>query len=265
MPAAIEAIARYIDHLEDRAWIEQLVEGHGVPQVLRGISELVVDGAPGPAHNALTLARDLGMRGIVDPDLTSRVRAEMPALLFPSLQRGLQATAYSVRAGVVYTIGKLSFDDQAQLLRDAFEQFLDRDPLLLPRIFFELHWLLPGPEWSYIRRLTEAPHRLIRWSALAAIEPYPCGPGDDALAQKQQTYERLATDPFEPLAAESRHRLAALLRGTEADGSPQLVKPGLTFEAVELRFTNRLPPAADYTIEELDAFVVSLMPRSRDE
>lgn len=265
MPAAIEAIAQYIDHLEDRAWLERLVEGHGVPQVLRGISELVVDGAPGPAHNALTLARDLGIRGIVDPDMTSRVRAEMPALLFPSLQRGLQATAYTVRAGVVYTIGKLSFDDQAQLLRDAFERSLDRDPLLLPRIVFELHWLLPGPEWSYIHRLTEAPHRLIRWSALAAIEPYPCAPGDEAFAHKQQTYERLATDPFEPLAAESRHRLAALLRGTEEDGSQQLVEPGLSFEAVELRFTNHLPPAADYTIEELDAFVASLMPRQRDE
>ncbi|MDC0723662.1 hypothetical protein [Nannocystis bainbridge] len=233
--------------------------------MLRGISELVEHGAPGPAHNALTLARDLGVHGIVDRDLTSQVRAEMPTLLFPALQRGLRATAYAVRAGVVYTIGKLSFDDQAQLLRDAFEQSLDRDPLLLPRIVFELHWLMPGPDWSYVHRLTAAPHRLIRWSALAAVEAYPCAPGDDAFAQKRQTYERLATDPFEPLAAESRHRLAALLRGTEEHGSHQLVEPGLTFEAVELRFTNTLPPAADYTLEQLDAFVDSLTPRQRDD
>ncbi|WP_434425026.1 hypothetical protein [Nannocystis pusilla] len=268
MPDPVAEIARYFDHLGERAWIEQLVHTWGVPGVLRGISDLVMSGAPEPAHNALTLARDLGIRGTVDADMTSRVRAEMPALLFPALRQGLHASAYSVRAGVVYTIGKLSFDDQAQLLRDAFEYFLERDPLLLPRIVHELFWLLPAPEWSYVERLASAAHRLIRWSTLAAVEPFSFGPGTDAFGQQRRTYERLSTDACEPLAAESRHRLAALLRGSEADadaaGSPPLVEPRLTFAGIEIGFTNQRPAAADYTIEELDAFVEARIQRPRD-
>ena len=110
---------------------------------------------------------------------------------------------------------------------------------------------------------------VIRWNsglrAAALAAAFAVAVAASAFAQKRQTYERLATDPFEPLAAESRHRLAALLRGTEEHGSHQLVEPGLTFEAVELRFTNTLPPAADYTLEQLDAFVDSLTPRQRDD
>lgn len=268
MPDFVEAIAHYFDHLGEQAWIEQLVHTCGVAGVLGGISELVVSGAPEPAHNALTLARDLGLRGIVDDDMVSRVRSEMPAQLFPALQRGLYASAYSVRAGVVYTIGKLSFDDQAPLLRDAFERFRERDPLLLPRIVHELFWLLSAPEWSYVDRLASAAHRLIRWSALAAIEPFSFDREADAFEQQQRTYELLATDPCEPLAAESRHRLAALRRRSDADadvvGSRLLVEPRLTFAGIEIRFTNQRPAAADYTLEELDAFVEAMILRPRD-
>ena len=257
-------IAQYIHHLEDREWITRLVSEYGVSQMLECISALVLSGGQDSAHNALTLARDVGIFGfgIVSKELTSSIRNEMPTALFPALRAGLYAKSHAVRSYVVYTIGKLSFDEQAPALREAFEHHKNRDPLLLPRIVNELFWLLPEPEWSYVKRLTSAAHHLIRWSAIGAFAPYSGKPGDDAFVHERQTYARLANDSFDLLREESRYGLAMLARGEVPSSSGYkrriLAVPKLTFETIALRFTNQLKDGADYTIEDLDAFVTAL-------
>jgi hypothetical protein len=244
-------VAQYFDHFEDKEWLEQLFARHAVDDVLDAVAALARSGDPSLVVPALKFARDVGLHFILDPAHTDAIRERMPERLFPALADTLCASSWQVRASAVYTIGKLSFESQAGLLLAAYERARDADPLLLYRILTELNWLQPDTHWPLAAQLADHEHYLVRWSLLGVLSSvaFQVGIGDplDELCAK------LEQDPCPQIAAE------AAFRRQEAQTQPRaraaLSAPALIFDNIEVHFLRELPEAADYSLDELDAFV----------
>lgn len=268
-----KAVTHYIDHLQDVPWIESLVAEHGVAAILQACVD-VLGGQPlhpAEVHEVTTLLRDLGIRGIFGDELVAEVRERLPGSVLPALRPLLRAPVLQVRMAAIYTLGKLSFPEEAAALREVFPSYLDRDPFCLARLLGELGWLgdRPGVH-ARIEQLIAHQSPLVRWSALGYLDSSgtPSGP---ELALTSRWLGALASDPSPWVADEARHQLARLeleVAAREDKESPRAeqrekrralnqAEPAITFSTLEIRFLNELHRTgqADYSLEELAAFV----------
>jgi hypothetical protein len=262
-------VTRYIDHLQDAAWIEALIAEYGVAAVLRTCAQVLGERDPDEVHEVATLLRDLGIRGIVSDELVGKVRKLMPAGVLPALRRLLRAPVLRLRMAAIYTLGKLSFPAEAKALRDVFPAYAARDPICLARLLFELAWLGDSRGVrARVERIIAHESYLVRWSALGYLDcsGTPSGAG---LREKAAWLRALAADPAPLVAGEARYQLAVLeleVAGRKAEWSPKAAwrkrrgalerAEPITFATLELRFLDRVAraAAADYALDELDAF-----------
>jgi hypothetical protein len=232
-----DSITSYIDHLQDVAWIDSVVEQYGLAEVLAACARVLAEGEPSETHEVATFLRDIGIFGIAGDDLVTRVRKAMPRRILPRLRALLRSPVLQARMTAIYTIGKLTFRSEARALRAVFPLYLERDPFCLSRLLFELSWL--GDKRGVRARLKQVIRHdsyLIRWSALGYLG---CG------GAERDFLDALSADSNPWIAAEAQHELD---RATE---------PSITFDTLELRFMNELARRKqdDYRLAELDEFV----------
>jgi hypothetical protein len=238
--AVHSSITRYIDHLGDVAWIEMLVGEHGLDRVLEECAAVLTGGDRGEVGHVTTFLRDIGIYGIIGDERVGQVRQRMPSVILPALRPLLQAPVLEVRMEAIYTLGKLTFVEEAGALRQAFPSYLERDPFCLERVLGELQWLAGGsPELPPLIEQTIAhPSYLSRWAALGHLS---C-----TTARQERWLRTLSMDASPLVAAEARHLIDS-----------QSPDPPLTFDVLEIRYLNHMAERgqADYQIEDLDAFV----------
>jgi len=272
--AVRDSVTRYIDHLQDRPWVESLVAQHGITAILQGCVDVLDEQDPGEVNEVTTLLRDLGIRGIIDDELVTSVRKLMPASVLPALRPLLGSPVLQLRMTAIYTLGKLSFSSEAKSLREIFPAYFDKDPFCLARLLFELAWLgdRRGARARLNRIIAHKSH-LVRWSALGYLgcSGTPSGPD---LRLKIQWLEALSVDPVPVVRDEARHQLRALeleVAGRKAKWLPKArwqkqrraldkAEPASTFSALEVRFLNEMARTgqADYALDELASFVRTL-------
>lgn len=162
-----------------------------------------------------------------------------------------------MRETLAYSM-KIGLTGHKVALREAFFQFRDTDPLLVPRLVGEALWTRAVEGDELHRALLESPSYLSRW---ALMECYPT----------REHLEKLAKDSHERLRREAAYRLAHLERDethhrfTKSENRRrrkeiEATRP-LTFTDLRVTFTSplyRSGPEAHYTIEELAAFEETL-------
>jgi hypothetical protein len=251
------AITSYTAHRESAAWIEALVREHGLARVLDECVDVLEGNDTSEMIDVSALLRDVGIYGIVDDALVSKVRRAMPRKVLPVLRRLLRSPLAQNRMTAIYTIGKLTFSSQAKALRSAFSVYVERDPFCLASLLFELRWL--GDSKGVLSRVKKViAHRnyLIRWSALGYFKHTSVARGE--LRLRRQWLQALSTDSVLHIANEAKYQLAEL--ETRAKRRVALAEPALTFDILELRFLGELArrKKTDYDLAELDQFVRSL-------
>lgn len=227
---------------------------HGVEATLASVVRVLRGRNPGDVFTALGVVRDAAL---CEADDASRLRAAIRATICPELDALLSAPNLALRTHAVYALGKLSMHDQAFRLEAIAEHTLQHDPMLLPRLLFELRWLHSPLAEPLLERALRSDEPLIRWAALRETP--------------ESRWPLFADDPYEPLAAEVRHRLDELelsaaakaaghrprrtwrQRATELEAR----KP-LGFDDVEVRFSNRLGTSSG-ALDEVRGFVQGLL------
>lgn len=186
------------------------------------------------------------------------IEALSNSMVCASIESLLQVPVYHVRGGTVYTLGKIGARRGGEMLRDRFRWFLERDPLNLPGLVFELSWLEKTLDWGLVDEILVAPHFLQRWS-LCEILDHELSNDDVGCAKSR--LEILARDSSPRIADEARFLLkeSEKPRPTELPvdfGTPEVesIHQPLLFHFAGNEF---MRDRRDYVIEELERFIAS--------
>ncbi len=258
----------YIDHLEDGAYVRELFASEGVGGVSRVLVAMLRSGDAHEANAAFLFIRD-----VVNYAMVPVFTAYLPRCgIFDALRANLYAPDYAIRRGSIYTIGKIGPRANARLLAEAFPIYLQRDPLLLPGLLFELFWLTRhARQWTYLHAVAASPHFLVRWSLLDdSASPLPSLGGHEKYERRrlERLLFRLASDPYPLVRADADYRRRVLPSQKEERqwrlGDRRALwrrlgqgEPELTFTTMHMLFSNYLAVVErkDYDLETLDAFV----------
>lgn len=238
--------AEWLQHLNDGAWFAELCAAYTVEGLLRGIVDAIDAGGP-EAVDVMLVLRDFSLHQVGVPrKLTNAVRRVVPALVLPALEQALRAPEWDIRHEAAHTIGRLCFREGVALLEAVFEPSVERDPLALPGLFFELRWL-GADVWPRVERTATHPHFLVRWATLGWLQKTRERAAEAWLV-------RLAGD-VEPLVRAEAASLLAEFRGERRPVDPTSSTD--SFEIASVRFTRSMAQrgARDYTVAELEAFV----------
>lgn len=126
-------------------------------------------------HSCLILIRDLSIKGAVNSsheEVDEFRELISKSDIFSKLNNLLYQHNLFVRKDVIYTIGKIYFKQNANMLAEAYKFYRKTDPLIIPDILFELSWLTNGDIWSFIDELIKDNHFLFRWSAVDLLRKY---------------------------------------------------------------------------------------------
>lgn len=126
-------------------------------------------------HSCLILIRDLSIKGAVNSsheEVDEFRELISKSDIFSKLNNLLYQHNLFVRKDVIYTIGKIYFKQNANMLAEAYKFYRKTDPLIIPDILFELSWLTNRDIWSFIDELIKDNHFLFRWSAVDLLHKY---------------------------------------------------------------------------------------------
>ncbi len=250
-----DKICNYLDHLHDSEYMQDIFKNNDAKTVVDTVISIVNDDndiTAVTAGEALSFLRDAAVDWPNKPKkITNDIRKyieESPNLI-NCLAGKTTSENYWIRSAAVYTIGKLYFQQHTKYLLDVFPIYLEKDPILLTKLIFEINWLQPGTSESLIDKIIASPNYLVRWSALQCLT-YNTFPKKLFL----KWYEILSKDENPYIAEEAKYRIAKFKK-------LKAKEPPITFEDISLRFNNYLYQnrKSEYTINEFDNFVQNLL------
>jgi hypothetical protein len=267
-----ENIAQYSDHLQDFAFIDSLLKSTERQVVYDTVADLLRSGQRGLTWTINMFVLDVML--LAPAEIAQPFREGFyTSKIVDALNDNVFARPHIVRCNAVYTIGKVGLKSSTDVLIKAFEYYLEKDPLLLPALLFELRWLGDEQQWNHIERMMRSTSYLTRWATLSsylfANFSIPQNKDEARYSELQQHYlERLKLDSDNRIRDEADYKVSEYRFYQTAFHSKQDRRnarkaltshiPSLTFDSIQLRFTNHLAQTDknDYSLSELDAFVV---------
>ena len=277
-----DLLVTYIDRIGETGAVDAIAEVDGVEAAVQATAVVVRDAMQGGQDpfafsSALTWVRD-GSIGVGSAAVRAGVRACVPRLLTPTLGDALVAPVYAVRSQVIYTLAKMGFREDLPRLRDVFQRYVDRDPLLVPKLIGEIAWL-GGEDAPLLAQVRAHSHHLTRWSffGTSAARDIRARASESEQAIENEPLRavcaELSADPAVVVSAEARYildelsMLAAIAREGLTDRTSRRERKRrraeleasapLRFDTMSLRFLNA-HDGPDYDVDTLDSFVRSL-------
>jgi hypothetical protein len=251
-----QQICNFLVHEETP--VDSILSGHTMEEVFGGIDSILAGSEPEAIIHTLGFVRDAAL---YRHPFHEAFQAHLGAsTIWDRLQELLSAPNFGVRRNAIYTIGKLTHRNRAYLLIEAFPFFLERDPINLPRLLFELVWLTNEWNWDFLRRAAAATHDLQRWSLCSVIDDH--GESNEVATQFLDILTPLRSDPHPRVAAEvllraERIKVKLQPKLSKPEWRKEVkriaeLKPGLTFESAAMQF---MQAGIDYDFSEFDRFV----------
>lgn len=186
------------------------------------------------------------------------IEALSNSMVCDSIESLLQVPIYGVRGGAVYTLGKIRARRGAAMMRERFRWFLERDPLNLPGLVFELSWLEKTLDWGLIDEILVAPHFIQRWGLCGILEQEL---SSDEVGCAKSRLEMLARDSSPRIVAEARFLLKASEkpRPTELPDDFGAAEVESIHQPLLFHFAGNefMRDRRDYVIEEFERFIAS--------
>ena len=275
-PKLRQQLTHYLDHLMDHAWLVGFVKEYGLSRILYASATVLSEGKPDEITGVLLFVRDLGQNiNRWADDIIDDVRESLPEVVLPAIRPLLHSPSHFTRRDAIHTLGKLSYRKEAKSLRDAFPQFLERDPLGLADLMFELRWLQDhrGVR-ARARQMMRHNNYLIRWSTVGFAGNQIFSGRRDEVSEWKPVFETLANDRVSAVRDEAQFILAHLrfaqatrreknLPDAEWERRMEVLqkdRPPLTFDDLRSRFYHDWGSLKrdDYSVEELFAFATKL-------
>lgn len=249
-------------HIHEMTPVDSVIGVHSMAEVFQEIEAILSSNEREHIANTLTFVRDAGLYR--HPHREAFRQFLQSAQIWETLRDLLRAPDCSVRYNAIYTIGKLTERNRSCLLSEAFPFYLENDPINLPRLLMELLWLTNEWDWSLVEQVASSKEYLLRWSLCQILDDT-----GDSLETRGRFLEILAglkSDAHPLVAAEGNFRyervkvkLGPRLPKVEWRDEVKRIaglRPRLLFEATTMQF---MGGRSDYTLDELDSFVASLL------
>ncbi len=173
------------------------------------------------------------------------------------------------RRQAVYVLGKTYVKSSVPVFSQALSHWLERDPLILPRVFFERSFLDVNIGADAFESIISSPSFMTRWAALQILTEGVLPP-----EVVPSYFDRLKQDPH-PLVLAAAQFESRNCESLATDSSPEAIQQMLfnnaeppdpdlvAFVNVENWFSNylRKNQKLDYLPEELEAFVKNIVPQ----
>jgi hypothetical protein len=197
-----------------------------------------------------------------------------------ALERLVWSDNITIRSTGILTLGKTGCTRSVPVLKEALVRVRDTDPLLLPQLFGEIHWLEKQPDWSLLDSMMSSASYPARWAALGSLSSILHDYRDhesDVVRVKWRCYEQLRSDEnefvrdealfkYEELEFEQLLPTLSRLEKRRLRGELEKRRP-VSFDHVEMRFLSYLSMrrASTYTVAELRDFVEANMHTFTDD
>jgi hypothetical protein len=261
-------ILGYRDHLEDRQYLADLSAAADGPRLNDAIISLLRSADAGAVANTCLFIRDVVLLEDTGEHYSTFRNSYPDSQIVGSLEELVRAPEYTIRRQAVYTIGKTGGGSSSlPILHEAFRFFLERDPLLLPRLAFEIFWLEEEDSLGLIDDVLGSGQYLTRWAAFDVLPTSPERNGREWQLRRRVCIQ-LLKDANPRVRAEAVYQLAVLNRDPAAHSLSKAARraasreierqrPSLCFSNLEILFGNYLYHNArhDYDALELDQFV----------
>ena len=260
-------VRAYIDHLEDAEYCRAVFALADLPTICTVLVKMLQSGERSAINDAL-----LFMCDVVNYRMLAEFTRYLPqSIIVPALRDLLYASDQNVRHNAIHTIGKMGPRQHARMLAEAFPQYLERYPLELPDLLYELFWLSREEgqrRWEYYDQVAASSSYLFRWAVLEMTHHDVSTDLESASSQRlERLYAALSNDDNALVSTEAAHQLSRLRLNSEAPALPRAEwqsrkkqlhhsEPALTFAKFKFNFWNYLSAAdhADYDAPTLDAF-----------
>ncbi len=262
-----ELLSRYADSFLDENYVSIIFENYSIERVIKELEIVLQSENNDDVHSSLLFIRDFCIQGAVDisQEMVDEFRIFLPkSKIFPTLNTLLYHSSLILRKDVVYTFGKIVFEQNAEFLTQAFEFFRDKDPFMISDILGELEWLEIDIPWDHIKKLLEHTEYLFRWSVIELMTRL----SNEWFDKKLEILEVLGEDTNSHVALEAKYYYEFTLlypkyeNMCESDWKKEIkrinkYKPKLSFTKVSIDFCNyqKEKKLLKYTVEDIENFV----------
>jgi hypothetical protein len=195
------------------------------------------------------------------------------SLIIPKLEKLVFADNHFIRKQVIYTLAKICSYESVPILLQAFEQFRDQDPILLPQLVGELFWLGVDNCGDLMATMITSNQYTTRWAVIATLPTFMYNNPDDTdenFVMRVNCCEYLRHDANKFVQVEAEYEYQCLLlhcsqqeknlsklEYKQRSQQIKTLKPALSFAQVEVEFSNYLytHKLGNYIIPELERFI----------
>lgn len=263
------SILQYLDHLQDADYFPQIINSISAVNLLKIINDLLKSGDDETVRLTCIFIRDLVLLSPPHPDCENFGQDYLESSIITTLEELIFSPNHFTRSQVIYTLGKTGSSKSIPALNQAFSKFLNTDPILLPRIVFEMGWLGAENFRSLVEPITNSPIYMTRW---AIIPMLPGFFGDDLQDGRLACLEQLRRDSNRLIQEEAEyeyqlfefrsnmHNLPKTDRRKQRKALEQQYKPAFCFDYMSMRFGNYLHTEGmtEYSISDLEIFISNM-------
>jgi hypothetical protein len=266
-------ILQYLDHFQDIDYLAQIVNSISVVKLFNIIDELLKSEDSDKVRLTCNFIQDLVLLAPPHPDCKNFGQDFLESSIITTLEELVFSSNHFTRNQVIYTLGKTSSYRSIPALNQAFNKFLDTDPILLPRLVFEMGWLGAENFRSLVDPIISSPIFMTRWAVISMLPGFF---GDDAQDElfpgRLRCLEQLRGDSNPLIQAEAEYEYQLLkFRSNmhnlpKADRKKQLkllgqqYKPVYCFDHMSMMFENYLytKEITEYSIDDLVIFISNI-------
>jgi hypothetical protein len=272
----IQRILDYYDnYISESAYLDDLAGSVAVNDLFAATVELLQSSDCKTLPATLLFVQDL--ISYYPSEARQAVRTAYPeSIVVQALEALLHSECHGTRKQAAYVLGKTGSESSVKAMTEAFHQWRDRDPIMLPRLMGELGWLGAENLDELLDAMMTSPVFATRWATISLLQEFLDEPETPLFDQKRQHWEILRHDPHPLVRQEAEYQYQLQLFRLEGSRlSPTELKqnkaarrkarkdldrqyaPSITFFEIASRFTNYFHELGqtDYTIGQLEIFI----------
>lgn len=273
------SILKYLDHLEDTEYLAAIVTSTSLSELFNVINKLLRSENYETFDLTCLFIRDLVLLGNRHDACKEFVENYPESSIVETLEHLLFCVNHFTRKQVIYTLGKTCSYSSVYAMNQAFDVLRDTDPLLLPKLIYEMVWLGTENFCELIENMITSQVYITRWATLETLSQF----GDDAQAQdeifqiKCKFFEQLRQDSNILVRLEAEYKYQILEFRRDANALPtksqrqkkrkelERYKPDLCFDTIKSTFENYLSinDLYQYSINELEAFIEDMKVKAK--
>ncbi|MBD2300271.1 HEAT repeat domain-containing protein [Nostoc sp. FACHB-190] len=263
-------IINYLSHLGDSDYMAEVATS---PDAIETLIKMLQNHDPDVVGYAGLFITDFVLSCSRNETCKISWETQLEPVIIPELERLVFAENHFIRRQVIYTLGKICSYESVPVLLQAFYEYRESDPILLPRLLGELFWLGVENRSDILASMVNSQYYTTRWAVINLLGEFmynSASEQDATFSMKYNFSDKLRNDSHPLVQAEAEYEYQLLVlqnrkmqeNMSKSDYKKQRkdlkkLEPYFCFSDVVNLFsyymsTNNL---FTYTIQELETFI----------